>query len=302
MIKLPPYLFFAGGFFSYASIFFTNPVLTMFMSVVGMTLSLYIWYILAWNRDRHLARMREQKYLSEREVEEYKIAKNSRLWVVVYSVSFISMNISGLFVLKAILDNVDITAQTPQIDELIAMLGASYIFFSWLFFLSGIATVFLYGKLIMLLYNDEMKIQTLESRRRKIPVIISKPLSILFMLLFTLITYGLFSWFMRYRLASFQKFHHYMEKKMNEMNETLREEASQAQTQSPEVLEDKLLEKYSASLDSAAASEKRKEIIALLFKDLGDLNSDQAKQLLETLLARELLTQGEFKRLTSLLI
>jgi hypothetical protein len=43
-------------------------------------------------------------------------------------------------------------------------------------------------------------------------------------------------------------------------------------------------------------------VIALLFKDLGDLKTDQARSLLDQLLSKELLSENEFNRLIRLLV
>ncbi|HPB63398.1 MAG TPA: hypothetical protein PLM80_02835 [Mesotoga sp.] len=306
MIRLPSYLFFIGGFFSYASIFFASPAVSMTMSIIGMIISLYIWYVLARNRDIHLKIMKVRKLIAEENLRNLKIYPNARLWVILYSASFIVMNISGLFVIKAIIDNVDVTLEAPRMEELIEMLGTGYVLFSWVFFLSGIASILLYAKLIVLLYNDEMKIQSLEGKARNIPLLVTKPLSVILVLLFTLVTYGLFSWFMRYRLSSFQKLHNFFEKKLDSESMKLvslqeRGQDREVKSESEELAKD-LLKKYSESLGRVNGPEDRKEVIALLFKDLGDLKTDQARSLLDQLLSKELLSENEFNRLIRLLV
>lgn len=306
MIRLPSYLFFIGGFFSYASIFFASPTISMTMSIIGMIISLYIWYVLARNRDMHLKMMKTKKLIVEQDLRNLKIYTNARLWVILYSASFIAMNISGLFVIKAILENVDITLEAPRMEELIGVLGTGYVLFSWIFFLSGIASILLYAKLIMLLYNDEMKIQSLEGKARNIPLLVTKPLSVILVLLFTLVTYGLFSWFMRYKLYSFQKLHNFLEKKLEResMKSVIIQERrldKEVNRESEELAED-LLKKYSESLSRVNGPEDRKEVIALLFKDLGDLKTDHARSLLDQLLSKELLSENEFNRLIRLLV
>lgn len=306
MIRLPSYLFFIGGFFSYASIFFASPAVSMTMSIIGMIISLYIWYVLARNRDIHLKIMKVRKLIAEENLRNLKIYPNARLWVILYSASFIVMNISGLFVIKAIIDDVDVTLEAPRMEELIEMLGTGYVLFSWVFFLSGIASILLYAKLIVLLYNDEMKIQSLEGKARNIPLLVTKPLSVILVLLFTLVTYGLFSWFMRYRLSSFQKLHNFFEKKLDSESMKLvslqeRGQDREVKSESEELAKD-LLKKYSESLGRVNGPEDRKEVIALLFKDLGDLKTDQARSLLDQLLSKELLSENEFNRLIRLLV
>jgi len=306
LIRLPSYLFFIGGFFSYASIFFASPAVSMTMSIIGMIISLYIWYVLARNRDIHLKIMKVRKLIAEENLRNLKIYPNARLWVILYSASFIVMNISGLFVIKAIIDNVDVTLEAPRMEELIEMLGTGYVLFSWVFFLSGIASILLYAKLIVLLYNDEMKIQSLEGKARNIPLLVTKPLSVILVLLFTLVTYGLFSWFMRYRLSSFQKLHNFFEKKLDSESMKLvslqeRGQDREVKSESEELAKD-LLKKYSESLSRVNGPEDRKEVIALLFKDLGDLKTDQARSLLDQLLSKELLSENEFNRLIRLLV
>lgn len=306
MIRLPSYLFFIGGFFSYASIFFASPAVSMTMSIIGMIISLYIWYVLARNRDIHLKIMKVRKLIAEENLRNLKIYPNARLWVILYSASFIVMNISGLFVIKAIIDNFDVTLEAPRMEELIEMLGTGYVLFSWVFFLSGIASILLYAKLIVLLYNDEMKIQSLEGKARNIPLLVTKPLSVILVLLFTLVTYGLFSWFMRYRLSSFQKLHNFFEKKLDSESMKLvslqeRGQDREVKSESEELAKD-LLKKYSESLGRVNGPEDRKEVIALLFKDLGDLKTDQARSLLDQLLSKELLSENEFNRLIRLLV
>ncbi len=306
MIRLPSYLFFIGGFFSYASIFFASPAVSMTMSIIGMIISLYIWYVLARNRDIHLKIMKVRKLIAEENLRNLKIYPNARLWVILYSASFIVMNISGLFVIKAIIDNVDVTLEAPRMEELIEMLGTGYVLFSWVFFLSGIASILLYAKLIVLLYNDEMKVQSLEGKARNIPLLVTKPLSVILVLLFTLVTYGLFSWFMRYRLSSFQKLHNFFEKKLDSESMKLvslqeRGQDREVKSESEELAKD-LLKKYSESLGRVNGPEDRKEVIALLFKDLGDLKTDQARSLLDQLLSKELLSENEFNRLIRLLV
>lgn len=301
MIRLPFYVFFIGGFFSYAAIFFESPAASITMSVIGMTLSLYIWYIISYNRDTHLKRMLEKRFITYDEVREQKISLNSRLWVILYSVSFIAMNVSGLLVIKALLDNIDIAAQPPVMEELVATLGTEYVLFSWIFFISGILSLFLYGKLITMLYNDENKIQTFEGKRRNMPIIVFKPLSILLMILFTLVTYGLFSWFMRYRLASLQRIHNYMEKNI-EKTESVKDKEEEKRVEKPEEIAKTLLLKHSDILSSTPEDPQRKEAIASLFKDLGELKTEQARSLLSTLLSKELLTENEFRKLTRLLV
>jgi len=306
LIRLPSYLFFIGGFFSYASIFFASPAVSMTMSIIGMIISLYIWYVLARNRDIHLKIMKVRKLIAEENLRNLKIYPNARLWVILYSASFIVMNISGLFVIKAIIDNVDVTLEAPRMEELIEMLGTGYVLFSWVFFLSGIASILLYAKLIVLLYNDEMKVQSLEGKARNIPLLVTKPLSVILVLLFTLVTYGLFSWFMRYRLSSFQKLHNFFEKKLDSESMKLvslqeRGQDREVKSESEELAKD-LLKKYSESLGRVNGPEDRKEVIALLFKDLGDLKTDQARSLLDQLLSKELLSENEFNRLIRLLV
>ena len=306
MIRLPSYLFFIGGFFSYASIFFASPAVSMTMSIIGMIISLYIWYVLARNRDIHLKIMKVRKLIAEENLRNLKIYPNARLWVILYSASFIVMNISGLFVIKAIIDNFDVTLEAPRMEELIEMLGTGYVLFSWVFFLSGIASILLYAKLIVLLYNDEMKIQSLEGKARNIPLLVTKPLSVILVLLFTLVTYGLFSWFMRYRLSSFQKLHNFFEKKLDSESMKLvslqeRGQDREVKSESEELAKD-LLKKYSESLGRVNGPEDRKEVIALLFKDLGDLKTDQARSLLDQLLSKELLSENEFNGLIRLLV
>jgi hypothetical protein len=158
----------------------------------------------------------------------------------------------------------------------------------------------------MLLYNDEMKIQSLEGKARNIPLLVTKPLSVILVLLFTLVTYGLFSWFMRYRLYSFQKLHNFLEKKLEResMKSVIIQERrldKEVNRESEELAED-LLKKYSESLSRVNGPEDRKEVIALLFKDLGDLKTDHARSLLDQLLSKELLSENEFNRLIRLLV
>ncbi|MGD9908412.1 MAG: hypothetical protein AB7T02_07920, partial [Mesotoga sp.] len=157
-----------------------------------------------------------------------------------------------------------------------------------------------------MLYNDEMKIQSLESKQRNIPVLILKPLSVVIMVIFTLITYGLFSWFMRYRLAAIQRFHNQIEKKLDELEESFKDKAKNIKKEKEEQpsrsISEEILEKYSRSLASSEESDDRKLIIASLFKDLGSLKSDQARSLLNDLLSKQLLTENEFNRLTRLLV
>jgi len=306
LIRLPPYIFFLGGFLTYASIFFSSAVVSMTMSVIGMTISLYIWYILAWNRDRHLAEMKKKGLVEPENLAELKITGNSRFWVVFYSAAYLTMNFTGLYIIKAIVEHVDIGLNSANVDELIELLGTGYILSSWLFFITGIAALFLYGKLITILYNDEMKIQSLESKHRNIPVLIIKPLSIALMVVFTLITYGLFSWFMRYRLAAVQRFHNQIERKLDELEVSFREKAVEAQKIKKNLTQtsvgEEIIEKYSESLASTDESEERKEVIASLFRDLGSLKSDQARSLLRNLLSRQLLTENEFNKLIRLLV
>ncbi|MBN2252071.1 MAG: hypothetical protein JW701_00120 [Kosmotogaceae bacterium] len=306
MIRLPPYIFFLGGFLTYASIFFSSAVVSMTMSVIGMTISLYIWYILAWNRDRHLASMKKKGLVKSENLAEFNIKGNSRFWVVLYSAAYLTMNFTGLYIIKAIVEHVDVGLDAPSVDELIELLGTGYILSSWLFFITGIASLFLYGKLIAMLYNDEMKIQSLESKHRNIPVLILKPLSIALMVIFTLVTYGLFSWFMRYRLAAVQRFHNQIEKKLDELEVSFREKEVEAQqiekNRAPKSVGEQIIEKYSEILASTDESEERKEVIASLFRDLGSLKSDQARSLLSNLLSRQLLTENEFNKLIRLLV
>ncbi|MDD3680341.1 MULTISPECIES: hypothetical protein [unclassified Mesotoga] len=306
MIRLPPYIFFLGGFLTYASIFFSSAVVSMTMSVIGMTISLYIWYILAWNRDRHLAEMKKKGLVEPENLAELKITGNSRFWVVFYSAAYLTMNFTGLYIIKAIVEHVDIGLNSANVDELIELLGTGYILSSWLFFITGIAALFLYGKLITILYNDEMKIQSLESKHRNIPVLIIKPLSIALMVVFTLVTYGLFSWFMRYRLAAVQRFHNQIERKLDELEVSFREKAVEAQKIKKNLTQtsvgEEIIEKYSESLASTDESEERKEVIASLFRDLGSLKSDQARSLLRNLLSKQLLTENEFNKLIRLLV
>jgi hypothetical protein len=306
LIRLPPYIFFLGGFLTYASIFFSSAVVSMTMSVIGMTISLYIWYILAWNRDRHLAEMKKKGLVEPENLAELKITGNSRFWVVFYSAAYLTMNFTGLYIIKAIVEHVDIGLNSANVDELIELLGTGYILSSWLFFITGIAALFLYGKLITILYNDEMKIQSLESKHRNIPVLIIKPLSIALMVVFTLVTYGLFSWFMRYRLAAVQRFHNQIERKLDELEVSFREKAVEAQKIKKNLTQtsvgEEIIEKYSESLASTDESEERKEVIASLFRDLGSLKSDQARSLLRNLLSKQLLTENEFNKLIRLLV
>lgn len=304
MIKLPGYLFIIGALASYAPLFITDRLFAFIASVIGTVLNLYIWYSLASNRDSHLKRMVDEKVVTETEMKNLGISMKTRATALLYCFFYIAMNLSGSYAMSVVFSEIDSFEAIPTTEEMLSNLGTPYLISAIVFTLSGIFTLILFYRLFKAIYSDEIKIQSIESMKKGIPVISIKPISFLVVLLFTVITYGLFSWVLRFRLNAAQVIHKQFEEKMSKIirqRDNIQQKAVFEQEKRKNMVQT-VTEKYKALLLEPAEPDKRKEIVASLFRDLGSLETIKAKEIVESFFDNKLLTERECKQLTKLLV
>jgi len=182
------------------------------------------------------------------------------------------------------------------------VLGKEYMIYSAVFLVSLISTAFLFYKLIDIIYNDEVKMQLIVSKKKRIPALVPGTISIWTVVLFTLISYGVFSWYFRYKLMIVQVLYGRFREKLKEFEKsTQKEEDVKKQFLQNTESAEKLKERYSSLLENAQDVNKRKEVIAALFRDLGKLSTKDAGTILRDLFDKALLSESEYKKLFKLL-
>lgn len=303
MIALKGYLFIIGAIFSYIPLFLANPATAVAVNAVGITISLYIWYVLAANRDRGIAALTSSGAISERDLSVLGIRKSARFFASIYSVSFVLMTLSMTFVFRRVMENTEILENMSDVQLMVETLGTVYMIASGVFTITAIVSlVFLY-KLLDVLLNDELKLQSVIGKRRKLPMMQVRPVSIALLLFLIVLSYGLFSWFLRYRIAVTQRLFGKLEAQMKEMEEQKkREEDHHAK------LEDEVNQKaadlgtiYEKIFSESPEGEKRREVLATFFKDLSEIDDDKAKTIIKEFLEKNLITEREYRRIDDLI-
>jgi len=303
LVALKGYLFIIGAIFSYIPLFLTNPATAVAVNAVGITISLYIWYVLAANRDRGIAALTSSGTISERDLSVLGIRKSARFFASIYSVSFVLMTLSMTFVFRRVMENIEIFENMSDVQLMVETLGTVYMIASGVFTITAIVSlVFLY-KLLDVLLNDEVKLQSVIGKRRKLPMMQVRPVSIALLLFLIVLSYGLFSWFLRYRIAVTQQLFGKLEEQMKEVEEQKkREEDHHAK------LEDEVNRKaadlgtiYERIFSESPEGEKRREALATFFKDLSEIDYDKAKTIIKEFLEKNLITEREYKRIDDLI-
>ncbi len=304
MIRIGIVLFFAGAIFTYLPLFFGEGFTVLIFSIIGMLISLYIWYALAWNRDQHFKRIKKRGLLKEENALDYKLKRNSVKYAIFYSISYVTMNVSGLYSMQVIIENIEPLEGDINPEEIMNLLSDSYYpIISLIFVAASVISFVLFYKLIDLIYNDEAKMQALESKKGQIPLLIKNRISIWFVVLFTMLTYGLFSWYIRYRIMAVQVIHAKLEEQFSTMKKRSMEKAKEFEEEKKrkENLTTELENKYTKLLNEEEDSKKRKEIIASLFRDLGEVQSNKAHEIVKQLLEKNVLSENEYRKLNRLL-
>lgn len=304
MIKLPGYLFIIGAIASYAPLFITDRFFAFVASIIGTVLNLYIWYALASNRDSHLKRMVAEKIITEPEMKKLNISMKTRLTALMYCFFYIAMNLSGSYAMSVVFAEVDSFEAIPTTEEMLANLGTPYLISAIVFTVSGVLTLILFYRLFKAIYSDEIRIQSIESMKRGIPVISIKAISFPLVLLFTIITYGLFSWVLRFRLHTAQVIHKQFEEKVSKITKQKNDiqQKAKLEQEKRKNMVSTVSQRYGALLVEPAEPGKRKEIVASLFRDLGALETGKAREIVDTFFDKKLLTEREYKQLKHLLV
>ncbi|MFO7881389.1 MAG: hypothetical protein R6U52_02485 [Kosmotogaceae bacterium] len=304
MIRIGIILFFAGAIFTYLPLFFGEGFTVLIFSVIGMLISLYIWYALAWNRDQHYKRLEKKGLLKNESSLTYKLKKNSVKHAVFYSISYVTMNVTGLYSMQIIIDNIEIFEGDINPEDIMNQLSDSYYpIISLIFIVASVVSFILFYKLVEVIYNDEAKMQALESKKGQVPLLIKNRISVWFVVIFTLLTYGLFSWYIRYRIMAVQLIHTKLEEQYSVMKKKSMEKAKEFEEEKKrrENLTVELENKYTKLLNEVEDYKKRKEIIASLFRDLGELQSNKAHKIIKQLLENNVLSENEYRKLNRLL-
>lgn len=304
MIRIGLILFFAGAICTYLPLFFGEGFSVLVFSVIGMLISLYIWYALAWNRDLHYKKLEKKGLFKNESNLKYKLKKNSVKYAILYSISYITMNVTGLYSMQIIIDNIEPFEGEINPEEIMNLLSDSYYpLLSLIFVAASVISFILFYKLIEVIYNDEAKMQALESKNGQVPLLIKNKISVWFVVIFTLLTYGLFSWYIRYRIMAVQLIHAKLEEQFSAMKKRSMEKAKEFEEKKKrrENLTDELENKYTKLLNEVEDNKKRKEIIASLFRDLGGVQSKKAREIIKQLLEKNVLSENEYRKLNRLL-
>ncbi|TYB95672.1 MAG: hypothetical protein FXF54_03765 [Kosmotoga sp.] len=304
MIRIGLILFFAGAICTYLPLFFGEGFSVLVFSVIGMLISLYIWYALAWNRDLHYKKLEKKGLFKNESKLKYKLKKNSVKYAILYSISYITMNVTGLYSMQIIIDNIEPFEGEINPEEIMNLLSNSYYpLLSLIFVAASVISFILFYKLIEVIYNDEAKMQALESKNGQVPLLIKNKISVWFVVIFTLLTYGLFSWYIRYRIMAVQLIHAKLEEQFSAMKKRSMEKAKEFEEKKKrrENLTDELENKYTKLLNEVEDNKKRKEIIASLFRDLGGVQSKKAREIIKQLLEKNVLSENEYRKLNRLL-
>jgi hypothetical protein len=305
LIRIGLILFFAGAICTYLPLFFGEGFTALVFSVIGMLISLYIWYALAWNRDQHYRRLEKKGLFKNEGNLKYKLKSNSVKYAIFYSISYVAMNVTGLYSMKIIIDNIEPFEGDINPEEIMSLLSDSYYpALSLIFVAASVISFILFYKLIEVIYNDEAKMQALESKKGQVPLLIKNRISVWFIVIFTLLTYGLFSWYIRYRIMAVQLIHSKLEEQFSTMKKRSVEKAKEFEEEKKrkENLTDELENKYTELLNEVEDNKKRKEVIASLFRDLGELQSNKAHEIIKQLLEKNVLSENEYRKLNRLLV
>jgi len=222
--------------------------------------------------------------------------------VIAYTFSFTALQLSSMGAMKVLIENAYVLSEISDTAKLMEVLGKEYMIYSAVFLVSLISTAFLFYKLIDIIYNDEVKMQLIVSKKKRIPALVPGPISIWTVVLFTLISYGVFSWYFRYKLMIVQVLYGRFREKLKEFEKsTQKEEDVKKQFLQNTESAEKLKERYSSLLENAQDVNRRKEVIAALFRDLGKLSTKDAGTILRDLFDKALLSESEYKKLFKLL-
>ncbi|OAA31266.1 hypothetical protein AT15_07155 [Kosmotoga arenicorallina S304] len=305
MLRVSSLVFIIGALCSYLPLFMGNSTLSTVFFATGVTISLFIWYILAINRDAHYKELQKKGILDSEELKHARLFLRRRAipYVIAYSFSFTALQLSSMGAMKILVENAYTLSEVTDTAKLIEVLGKEYAIYSAVFLVSLISTAFLFYKLIDIIYNDEVKMQLMVSRKRRIPALIPGTISVWLVVLFTIISYGVFSWYFRYKLLMVQVLYGRFREKLDELEDDAKkkkEDLGKQQLLNAENTE-KLKERYISLLENTPEGNRRKEIIAALFRDLGGLSTKDASIVLKDLLEKALLSETEYKKLFKLL-
>ncbi|MBO8165697.1 MAG: hypothetical protein DRP32_05495 [Thermotogae bacterium] len=304
MLRVSSLVFIIGAICSYIPLFMGDSMLATIFFAAGVTISLFIWYVLAINRDAHYKELVKKGFFDDKDMRANKLFMKRRAipYVIAYTFSFTALQLSSMGAMKVLIENAYVLSEISDTAKLMEVLGKEYMIYSAVFLVSLISTAFLFYKLIDIIYNDEVKMQLIVSKKKRIPALVPGPISIWTVVLFTLISYGVFSWYFRYKLMIVQVLYGRFREKLKEFEKsTQKEEDVKKQFLQNTESAEKLKERYSSLLENAQDVNKRKEVIAALFRDLGKLSTKDAGTILRDLFDKALLSESEYKKLFKLL-
>ncbi|MDK2951260.1 MAG: hypothetical protein PWQ77_925 [Kosmotogales bacterium] len=303
MIKLSPVIFMIGGILTFLPLFISNISFYIIVMVLGMIISLFIWFSLSFNRDYKIKKLLENKLISEQNLSLLKIRKKSIYYAILYSLTYTAMNIASVFSVSKVEEmifNGDVFDYS-QIN--VSDLDPMYVLASMVMLISSIASIILLYFLFKSIYTDEFSIQTLLMKQKNIQVPALKPMPFFVYLVFTIFTYGLFSWFFRYRISKSQMINLKLEEKVKLLKD-IKEKQEKKKSDDKKKSEDfigKMKEHYSNYLRKDLDNQKRKEVLARLYMDLGKIDPKEIKNILDDFLSENLLKYDEYKKLENLL-
>ncbi|AKI96989.1 hypothetical protein [Kosmotoga pacifica] len=305
MLRVSSLVFILGALCSYLPLFTGNTYFSMVSFAVGITISLFIWYVLAINRDGHYKELLKSGIFEEPGMERKGLLLKRRAvpYVIAYTFSFTALQLSSMGAMKILMENAYVLSENTDTARLMEILGKEYTIYSAIFLVSLLLTAFLFYKLIDIIYNDEVKMQLLLAEKRRIPPIVPGTISVWTVVLFTMVSYGIFSWYFRYRLMMVQVLYNRFREKVEELEGKTLEKRSIREKELVQAVEnaERIREKYTSTLGKFPTGDERKEIIASLFRDLGNVSRKDAGDILNTLLEKTLLTESEYKKLIKLL-
>jgi len=304
MLRVSSLVFIIGAICSYIPLFMGDSMLATIFFAAGVTISLFIWYVLAINRDAHYKELVKKGFFDDKDMRANKLFMKRRAipYVIAYTFSFTALQLSSMGAMKVLIENAYVLSEISDTAKLMEVLGKEYMIYSAVFLVSLISTAFLFYKLIDIIYNDEVKMQLIVSKKKRIPALVPGTISIWTVVLFTLISYGVFSWYFRYKLMIVQVLYGRFREKLKEFEKsTHKEEDVKKQFLQNTESAEKLKERYSSLLENAQDVNKRKEVIAALFRDLGKLSTKDAGTILRDLFDKALLSESEYKKLFKLL-
>ncbi|MCD6160556.1 MAG: hypothetical protein J7J09_08010 [Kosmotoga sp.] len=304
MLRVSSLVFIIGAICSYIPLFMGDSMLATIFFAAGVTISLFIWYVLAINRDAHYKELVKKGFFDDKDMRANKLFMKRRAipYVIAYTFSFTALQLSSMGAMKVLIENAYVLSEISDTAKLMEVLGKEYMIYSAVFLVSLISTAFLFYKLIDIIYNDEVKMQLIVSKKKRIPALVPGTISIWTVVLFTLISYGVFSWYFRYKLMIVQVLYGRFREKLKEFEKsTQKEEDVKKQFLQNTESAEKLKERYSSLLENAQDVNKRKEVIAALFRDLGKLSTKDAGTILRDLFDKALLSESEYKKLFKLL-